>query len=79
MAVPANRQTSSRKNRRRAHHSLKKIAVSYCPKCKEAMTPHVACKNCGFYNGREVIDVFAKLDKKEKKKKEKAIESHDHK
>jgi len=76
MAVPKVRQTSSRRNRRRAHHALKGVAVSHCPKCKEATTPHVACKNCGFYNGREVIDVFAKLDKKEKKKKEKEIKDH---
>ncbi len=73
MALPKVRQTRSRTNKRRAHHALKKIAVSYCPKCKEAMTPHVTCKNCGFYNGREVIDVFAKLDKKEKKKKEREV------
>ncbi len=73
MALPKVRQTRSRTNKRRAHHALKKILVSTCPKCKEAMTPHIVCKNCGFYNGREVIDVFAKLDKKEKKRKEKEV------
>lgn len=33
--------------------------------------PHRACPYCGFYQGREVVNVFAKLDKKEKKKREK--------
>jgi len=76
MALPKVRQTRSRTNKRRAHHALKKAAVAVCPKCKEAVTPHLACKNCGFYNGREVVDVFAKLDKKEKKRKEKAMEAN---
>jgi len=31
------------------------------------------CRNCGWYNGRQVIDVLAKLDKKERKKKEKEL------
>lgn len=35
--------------------------------------PHNACQNCGFYKGREVINVLAKLDKKEKKKREKEM------
>lgn len=73
MALPMNRHSSSRRDRRRAHHALSKINISLCPKCKSPSLPHVACKNCGTYNKREVIDVLAKLDKKEKKKKEKEI------
>jgi len=31
--------------------------------------PHIVCKYCGFYKGREVINVLAKeLRKKEKQK-----------
>ena len=69
MALPKNRQTKSRRNRRRAHHALKAVPVSSCPKCKEPSLSHTACKNCGTYNKREVIDVMAKLDKKKKTKK----------
>jgi hypothetical protein len=35
--------------------------------------PHHACPTCGFYKGRQVIDVFAKLSKRERKAKEKEL------
>ncbi len=35
--------------------------------------PHRVCYNCGTYKGNAVIDVLAKLSKKEKKQKEKEL------
>jgi hypothetical protein len=35
--------------------------------------PHRVCFNCGIYAGREMLDVLAKLTKKEKKKKEREL------
>jgi len=35
--------------------------------------PHTACKNCGYYKGKEVVNVLGKLTKKEKKLREKEI------
>ena len=29
-----------------------------CPKCGAKVLPHVMCANCGFYKGREIIDVL---------------------
>jgi len=71
MAVPKQRHTKSRRNRRRSHHALKKQGFSVCPKCGEPILPHNLCSNCGVYSGKEVIDVMAKLDKKERKKSKK--------
>jgi len=73
MAVPKQRHTKSRRNKRRSHHALKKQVLSNCPKCKEVVLPHQLCQNCGTYAGREVVDVLAKLTKKERKNKEKEI------
>lgn len=39
---------------------------------------HHICANCGFYKGREAVDVLKKLTKKERKAKEKEIDQHTH-
>ena len=73
MAVPKNNHTKSHRNRRRMHLFVKPTALSVCPKCKKPIRPHTACLSCGFYKGKEVINVFKKLTKKEQKIKQKEI------
>ena len=73
MAVPKQRKTKSRRNQRRAHIFLKKPFLALCPKCKKPVRPHTVCLNCGYYKGEEIIDVLAKLTKKERKQREKEI------
>ena len=73
MAVPKQRHTKSRRNRRRSHLAIKKKNLSVCPKCGEPILSHCYCANCGFYKDKEVVDVLAKLEKKEKKQKEKEL------
>jgi len=68
MGVPKQRQTKSRRNKRRAHLKIKPIELLKCPKCGESVLPHHYCSGCGFYNGKEVIDVLAKLSKRERKR-----------
>ena len=43
--------------------------------CGKEVLPHTVCSFCGYYKGREVIDVLGKLDKKEKKQREKEIKA----
>lgn len=73
MAVPKQRHTKSRRNKRRANISLKAPLLAKCPKCGKPVLPHTVCLHCGYYKGVEVINVFEKLEKKERKKREKEI------
>ena len=68
MAVPKQRKTKSRRNQRRMHIYLDKPTLVDCPQCKEKKVAHVACKACGFYKNREVIDVLKKEKETAKKK-----------
>lgn len=73
MGLPVKRHTSSKRKRRRSHLALVPTNIHRCGNCKEDTLPHTVCANCGFYGGRQVIDVLAKLDKKERKRKEKEL------
>jgi len=73
MAVPKQRKTKGRRNQRRLHIFLKAPTLSKCSKCGHFVLPHTVCQNCGYYKGKEVIDVLKKLTKKERKKREKEM------
>ena len=71
------RHTKGKRNRVRSHHALKARVFSACLHCGRPSIPHQVCRNCGYYRGRKVIDVLAKLDKKERKKKEKELNAEE--
>jgi large subunit ribosomal protein L32 len=51
--------------------------LAVCPKCGKKARPHTVCVYCGYYKGKEVINVLEKLTKKEKKKRKKEITEHE--
>jgi large subunit ribosomal protein L32 len=58
MAVPKKRQSNSRRNKRRANHDrIAPPTVVMCPQCSEPKLPHRVCGSCGYYNGRQVLEV----------------------
>jgi len=57
------------------HLFIKRRSLVSCPKCAKLVLPHTVCHNCGYYKGREVIDVMKKLNKKERKQKEKEMKA----
>lgn len=73
MAVPKQKHTKSRRNRRRMHIFLQAPVLGVCQRCKKAVLSHTVCRNCGYYKDVQVIDVMKKLDRKEKKQKEKEL------
>ncbi len=59
MPNPKRRHSKRRKNNRRAHHYLTAHALIECPNCHEQKLPHRACPHCGYYKGREIVEVAA--------------------
>ncbi len=55
------------------HLFLRNPRLTACKKCSKPVLPHTLCGNCGTYRGKEVVDVLAKLTKKERKRKEKEL------
>lgn len=66
MGLPSHRHTSSRRDRRRAHHALGETKILTCAKCKAPILSHQVCKTCGNYNGRVVLAIKAKKTKNKK-------------
>ena len=73
MAVPKQGHTRAKVGKSRMHKYIKKVHLSLCPKCKKPVRSHTVCLGCGFYKGKEVLNVMAELTKKEKKSREKEM------
>ena len=57
MAVPKQKQSHARTNKRRSTHKISAPSVNACPQCRQPRRPHRVCPHCGFYAGREVVHV----------------------
>lgn len=57
MPNPKRRHSKARTHSRRAHDALKTQSLSTCTNCHEPKRPHRVCLKCGYYKGREVIEV----------------------
>ena len=64
MAVPKQKVSKQRRNKRVASNwKIATPTLVECSNCHELKPSHQVCKNCGYYDGKKVID-FEK-DKKE--------------
>ncbi len=57
MPNPKRRHSKARTGNRRAHDHLSAQSLAECPNCHWKKMPHRACPKCGFYKGREVVEV----------------------
>ncbi len=58
------RHTRAHTANRRSHHALKAVTLAVCSNCGSQHRPHHMCLECGFYKGRQVMDLKAQKDKR---------------
>jgi large subunit ribosomal protein L32 len=54
VAVPKKKTSKSRRDKRRATHSLQAPRLNLCPQCGQPKRPHRMCPTCKTYAGREI-------------------------
>ncbi len=77
MVVPTHHHTRSRVGKRRSHQALKPLNLIKCPHCNSKILPHRVCPYCGYYKGKEVINVYKGLSKKEMKKRKAELQEQE--
>ena len=60
MAVPKRKTSKQRKHTRAANWKISAPSLVECPQCHEKKLYHRVCKNCGYYDGREIVVVSDK-------------------
>ena len=65
MPNPKRKHSKTRRDKRRGANSKMPVPnLSICQQCKKLMLPHRVCPHCGYYNGRPVVVVEVKEEKK---------------
>lgn len=58
MAVPKRKTSKARRDKRRSSHwKLELPGLVKCPQCGAMKLSHRMCASCGFYKGREIIQM----------------------
>lgn len=55
--LPKRKVSRRRRNNRRAHDALSLKHLVRCEDCAEYKPAHRVCPHCGFYNGRQVLEI----------------------
>ena len=55
MAQPKRRWSKERTHLKRSTWKLEAPSFGTCKHCNEPVLPHRVCKNCGYYDGKEII------------------------
>jgi len=71
MGLPSKKRTSRSKKERASHFALKTILTAKCPECQATVLPHQACKKCGQYRGRPVINTKKRAERRVRHNKKK--------
>ncbi|MCX5700775.1 MAG: 50S ribosomal protein L32 [Candidatus Omnitrophica bacterium] len=66
MALPKRRHSKARGRKRRTHWKASSGSLAPCPQCKQPKLTHRVCPVCGFYKGKQVVEIKIKEKKKKK-------------
>lgn len=67
--APQRRISKTRKRQRRSHFRLENPSMMVCPNCGEVKLAHVVCKECGYYDGKQVLEIKSKEAEEAKEEK----------
>lgn len=68
MAVPKQKSSKGRTKRRRANKKIEVKKLVKCSHCSSLKLAHNICPVCGYYKGREVINMVDKIKSKKNPK-----------
>lgn len=57
MAVPFRKVSKTRRNMRRTHYKKSASTIIECSNCGFMIKPHRACPKCGYYKGKQAIEM----------------------
>ena len=57
MANPKRRHSQARRDNRRSQQRLVLATMSGCPQCGKLRRPHRVCQFCGYYRGRQILEI----------------------
>ncbi|MFN8442206.1 MAG: 50S ribosomal protein L32 [Caldilineaceae bacterium] len=55
--LPKRKLSKGKKHRRRSHDAIGVPKLVQCSNCNSRMLPHRVCPSCGYYRGRQVVEV----------------------
>ena len=64
MALPKGKVSKARGRSRRANWKLELPAIVECKQCHQMKLAHHVCKHCGYYDGKQIVNMEEKEEKK---------------
>jgi len=55
LAVPKKKKSQSKTRMRRSQYKVELPQLVKCKNCGEPVLPHRVCRECGYYDGKQVI------------------------
>ncbi|MFP4527080.1 MAG: 50S ribosomal protein L32 [Candidatus Kapaibacterium sp.] len=56
MPHPKRKTSKARRDKRRTHYKASEPTTTKCPQCGASRLSHAACPECGYYNGRKIVE-----------------------